>query len=53
MNKDYIKIQRKYFKTVIEVNVEDRRDAEFTDDEIKEMLRQYGMGSLAESGAAI
>lgn len=37
----------------IEVNVEDRRDAEFTDDEIKEMLRQYGMGSLAESGAAI
>ena len=36
----------------IDVNVEDRREAEFTDDEINEMLRQYGMGSLAESGAA-
>lgn len=34
----------------VDVNVEDRREAEFTDDEIHEMLRQYGMGSLAESG---
>ena len=35
----------------IDVNVADRREAEFTDDEINEMLRQYGMGSLAEAGA--
>ena len=35
----------------IDLNVADRREAEFTDDEINEMLRQYGMGSLADSGA--
>ena len=33
------------------ITLDDRREAEFTDDEINEMLRQYGMGSLAESGA--
>ena len=37
----------------IEVNVEDRREAEFTAEEIGEMLRLYGMGSLANtSGGA-
>ena len=35
----------------IDLNVADRREAEFTDEEINEMLRQYGMGSLADSGA--
>ena len=33
------------------INVEDRRHADFTDDEIDEILRQAGMGSLAEAGA--
>jgi uncharacterized ferritin-like protein (DUF455 family) len=33
------------------INVEDRRHADFSDDEINEILRQAGMGSLAGTGA--
>jgi hypothetical protein len=33
------------------INVEDRRHADFSDDEINEILRQAGMGSLASAGA--
>jgi len=31
------------------VNVEDRRNAEFSDDEINQILRQFGMGALASA----
>ncbi|MEO5935592.1 MAG: DUF455 family protein, partial [Terriglobales bacterium] len=34
----------------IGINVEDRRNADFTDNEIDEILRQSGMSSIAESG---
>jgi uncharacterized ferritin-like protein (DUF455 family) len=33
------------------INVEDRRNADFSDDEINEILRQAGMSSLATAGA--
>jgi uncharacterized ferritin-like protein (DUF455 family) len=33
------------------INVEDRRHADFSDDEINEILRQAGMSSLASAGA--
>jgi uncharacterized ferritin-like protein (DUF455 family) len=33
------------------INVEDRRHADFSDDEINEILRQAGLGSLASAGA--
>ena len=36
----------------IDVNVRDRREAEFSDEEISEILRQYGMRSLTEALAA-
>jgi uncharacterized ferritin-like protein (DUF455 family) len=37
--------------TKLGINVEDRRQAEFSDDEINEILRQAGMSSLASAGA--
>ena len=33
------------------INIEDRRQADFSDDEINEILRQAGMSSLATAGA--
>ncbi len=35
------------------INVEDRRQADFSDDEINEILRQAGMSSLATAGAQV
>jgi uncharacterized ferritin-like protein (DUF455 family) len=35
------------------INIEDRRQADFSDDEINEILRQAGMSSLASVGAQV